>query len=306
MSQGSTEKLTRTLTLVLTLLLLFIHTASAGSYTNFIHTDVLGNIVAVTDEYGNIISREHVTPFGSSRGKTNPKTPCPWARPNTGSAIPVMSGTGISGLTYMQARYYDPVIGRFMGVDPVGFRETEPALFNRYAYANNNPYKFVDPNGEYVELGFEAASIGLGAHSFSKNLAAGEYGPAVVDGLGIVADFIGAILPGVPGVVGIGLSITENTSASSKIAQKANHIFNNLEHKMGSFLEKYKSEEEALQAIQKAAQDALESGKMNIREDGVNTVTRVNIDGMDVDIVGGREIDGSFEIGSASRRDIEE
>jgi uncharacterized protein RhaS with RHS repeats len=45
----------------------------------------------------------------------------------------------------MQARYYDPVIGRFYSNDPVGFRDIHS--FNRYAYVNNNPYKYVDPFG---------------------------------------------------------------------------------------------------------------------------------------------------------------
>ena len=45
----------------------------------------------------------------------------------------------------MQARYYDPVIGRFYSNDPIGFRDVHS--FNRYAYANNNPYKYVDPDG---------------------------------------------------------------------------------------------------------------------------------------------------------------
>jgi uncharacterized protein RhaS with RHS repeats len=45
----------------------------------------------------------------------------------------------------MQARYYDPVIGRFYSNDPVGFRDVHS--FNRYAYANNNPYKYTDPDG---------------------------------------------------------------------------------------------------------------------------------------------------------------
>ncbi len=46
----------------------------------------------------------------------------------------------------MQARYYDPVIGRFYSNDPLGFRDVHS--FNRYAYANNNPYKFTDPTGK--------------------------------------------------------------------------------------------------------------------------------------------------------------
>jgi uncharacterized protein RhaS with RHS repeats len=47
----------------------------------------------------------------------------------------------------MQARYYDPVIGRFYSNDPAGFNGNNPMTFNRYAYANNNPYKYTDPDG---------------------------------------------------------------------------------------------------------------------------------------------------------------
>ncbi len=47
----------------------------------------------------------------------------------------------------MQQRYFDHVIGRFYLDDPVGFAASDPMMFNRYAYANNNPYKYTDPNG---------------------------------------------------------------------------------------------------------------------------------------------------------------
>ena len=42
---------------------------------------------------------------------------------------------------------YHPGLGRFMGVDPVGYQEANIHSSNRYAYANNNPYKYVDPDG---------------------------------------------------------------------------------------------------------------------------------------------------------------
>jgi HNH endonuclease len=34
-----------------------------------------------------------------------------------------------------------------MGIDPVGFQEDNVHSFNRYAYANNNPYRYIDPDG---------------------------------------------------------------------------------------------------------------------------------------------------------------
>jgi RHS repeat-associated protein len=47
-------------------------------------------------------------------------------------------------LVYMQQRYYDPMAGRFLSVDPVA---ASAGGFNRYWYANNNPYKYIDPDG---------------------------------------------------------------------------------------------------------------------------------------------------------------
>lgn len=43
-------------------------------------------------------------------------------------------------------RYYDPILGRFLSVDPVEAKDNG-ASFNRYDYANNNPYRFTDPDG---------------------------------------------------------------------------------------------------------------------------------------------------------------
>ncbi|WP_179957524.1 RHS repeat-associated core domain-containing protein [Exilibacterium tricleocarpae] len=52
-----------------------------------------------------------------------------------------------TGLTYMQARYYDPTIVRFLSIDPVGFQVEDPYMFNRYAYVGNNPVNLTDPFG---------------------------------------------------------------------------------------------------------------------------------------------------------------
>ena len=53
----------------------------------------------------------------------------------------------------MQARYYDPVIGRFLSIDPVTFLDQPfPQQFNRYAYTWNDPINAKDPDGEFVQF----------------------------------------------------------------------------------------------------------------------------------------------------------
>ncbi|MES2949848.1 MAG: RHS repeat-associated core domain-containing protein, partial [Pseudomonadota bacterium] len=119
-----------------------------------------------------------------------------------------------TGLSYMGARYYDPVLGRFRGVDPVAFQEANVHSFNRYAYANNNPYKYVDRDGRYAELAIEVVSLSVGYMSLRENMRAGNTMAAITDGVGMLADIAGAALPGVPGVAG--LSIKASRAAAEQ------------------------------------------------------------------------------------------
>jgi hypothetical protein len=77
----------------------------------------------------------------------------------------------------MQARYYDPVIGRFYSNDPVdalGHLGAGNPIhgFNRYTYANNNPYKYTDPDGEFafavIPIIKGVIAIGNAAHKAYK------------------------------------------------------------------------------------------------------------------------------------------
>ncbi|UNK49279.1 RHS repeat-associated core domain-containing protein [Lysobacter sp. S4-A87] len=102
----------------------------------YIHTDALGSPVAVTDSNGTVIERAVYEPFGRVVGGPTKDGP--------GFAGHVLDAS--TGLNYMQQRYFDPVVGRFMSVDPVAVRPIGDN-FNRYWYANNNPYRFKDPDG---------------------------------------------------------------------------------------------------------------------------------------------------------------
>jgi RHS repeat-associated protein len=95
------------------------------------------------------------------------------------------------GLNYMQARYYDPVIGRFYSNDPVDavshLSNAEEIMgFNRYSYAVNNPFKYTDPDGKAVfaiggQGNANAGKSVSGAGGFyvditSKSISWGVYG----------------------------------------------------------------------------------------------------------------------------------
>ncbi len=127
--------------LVLLALLIFQTSVSAESIKiTYIHNDAIGSPVAASDKDGTRVVDERYWPYGEKRYSDATLSEAKLGY--TGHR----SEDGL-GLVYMGARYYDPVVGRFMGFDPVGFIEDSPESFNRYAYANNNPYRYVDPDG---------------------------------------------------------------------------------------------------------------------------------------------------------------
>ena len=115
---------------------------SASERVTYLHTDNLGSVIAGTDEAGNLLWREQYEPYGLKRLlPANAEGQRLWY---TGHAH-----DDAMALSYFGARWYDPDAGRFLAVDPVDWVEERPMhSFNRYAYANNNPYKFVDPDGQ--------------------------------------------------------------------------------------------------------------------------------------------------------------
>jgi RHS repeat-associated protein len=135
----------------LVLALPLLHEARADTVTYY-HNDLLGSPVAATNQAGQVIWRESYRPYGERLVKDSQ------AQGNDVwyTSKPQDADTG---LVYLGARYYDPVIGRFISTDPVGFDEKNVHSFNRYTYANNNPYKFVDPDGRNPIL----IGMGVGA-----------------------------------------------------------------------------------------------------------------------------------------------
>lgn len=126
--------------LLLALMLLWLaalaQPALATDTVYYYYTNPLHSAVVVTDTHGNVVERTYYAPYGRVLNRS------------------MRDGPGYTGheedpetnLVYMQQRYYDPETGRFLSIDPVS-PTSDGTGFNRYEYANDNPYRYTDPDG---------------------------------------------------------------------------------------------------------------------------------------------------------------
>ena len=113
----------------------------SGVFT-WTHSDHLGSASLGVTAAGAEAWRESYTPFGE------PILDPAANRDEAGFTGHIRDHA--TGLTYAQARYYNPVTARFLSPDPVGFAEMEGdwRYFQRYAYTANDPVNATDPDGE--------------------------------------------------------------------------------------------------------------------------------------------------------------
>jgi RHS repeat-associated protein len=194
--------------------------SNSTTSTVFALADHLGSTDAVVSgtagTVGNLLVRESFDAFGQRRQAN-------WAAgsPSSGEYTAISSTTrrGFTfheqldniGLTHMNGRVYDPLVGRFLSVDPLIGNLGDSQSVNPYAYVGNRPLSFVDPTGFDPEVVIPAPQSGGG----SNDPGVGGLFSAIGKAFSAIGDFlfgggsqrpIAQALPGYSAQSGIGVN----------------------------------------------------------------------------------------------------
>ncbi|MDY0294808.1 MAG: RHS repeat-associated core domain-containing protein [Acholeplasmataceae bacterium] len=136
-----------------------------------------GDIIEVVDASGTTVAKYRYDAWGNIVYQWDSGLGIANANPYRYRSYRFDSGTG---LYYLNARYYDPSIGRFISADSINYLDPSSGQgLNLYAYCGNNPVMFTDSTGYW--FGFD-------------DIVTGPIDEILVLGLLIVAAVIG--IPG--------------------------------------------------------------------------------------------------------------
>ncbi len=121
----------------------------------FVLPDMLGSPQVATWAGGTVLWKEAYRPYGDQLINNQ------YANDINSIFYAGKQFNSFSGLSYMGGRYYWPMVGRFTGVDPREVDADNLHSFNRYSYAANSPYRYVDPDGNTpIDIAFLAYDLG--------------------------------------------------------------------------------------------------------------------------------------------------
>jgi RHS repeat-associated protein len=113
----------------------------SGSQVRWLLTDHQGTVKDVIDNTGTVIDHVTYDSFGRIVNQTSPI--------DLRFAYTGREWDSETGQYYYRARYYDAVVGKFIGEDPIGFNAGDTNLSR---YVSNSPTNFNDPSGLELDL----------------------------------------------------------------------------------------------------------------------------------------------------------
>ena len=121
-----------------------------------------------------------------------------------------------TSLYYLQTRYYDPEVGRFINADAFASTDISGALSaNMFAYCENNPVMRHDPNGEWAQI-LVGAAIGVLEQFVSDVAIAVITGQPLDESFSSAGTYVSAALSGafstIPGCKAVSRAVQEGIS----------------------------------------------------------------------------------------------
>ena len=138
-------------------------TTGTESNTFYYHGDHLGSSSIITDGSGTVVRNISYQPWGNVHTNTE-ESGANTPDPNHKFTGQILDDS--TDLYYYGARYYDPVLRRFITPDTIIQSPYDPQSLNRYAYCRNNPLIYTDPTGHwslgnFVQSVFQALPYAL-------------------------------------------------------------------------------------------------------------------------------------------------
>jgi len=123
--------------------------AAAPSSTSWVYftLDHLGSVAVVTDQFGAVVERASYDAWGKRRHADGSAAACYALSSATTRGFTNQEMMDSVCLVNLNARLYDPTLGRFMSADPMVEDPYNLQILNRYSYVLNNPLSFTDPSG---------------------------------------------------------------------------------------------------------------------------------------------------------------
>ena len=137
----------------------FVSSGVSAPGINYVHADHLGSPQKMTDHAKTIVWDAVYTPFGQVHSMTGTAT--------NNQRFPGQYADAESGYAYNYFRDYDPTTGRYVQSDPIGLG----GGLNTYAYATENPIRYIDPNGNAVALPGSSPSTSFEPTPYGSDVA---------------------------------------------------------------------------------------------------------------------------------------
>ena len=188
-------------------------------------TNALGDVIGILDSNGNEVVTYAYDAWG------NPLPTGGTMADTLGYLNPLRYRSYVydedTKLYYLQSRYYNPEICRFISADSISYLGADgtPVSYNLFAYCGNNPVNYYDPSGHFVLSTFliclsVGAAIGGALGGYTAYVSGGDVSTGILTGA-----LLGAAVGAIIGIGGAALSGAVSSSLGKTTTDLMSVVF---------------------------------------------------------------------------------